>query len=38
MLFLDVINEIPDNYKLVIIKDYKDLSFNTLEQYNDLIK
>lgn len=38
MLFLDIINEIPDNYKLVIIKDYKDLSFNTLEQYNNLIK
>ena len=38
MLFLDMINEVPGNYKIVIIEDHKDLSFNTLEQYNNLVE
>lgn len=37
-IFLDMINEIPGNYKIVPIDDYKDLSFNTIDQYNDLAK
>lgn len=37
MLFLDIINEVKGTYKIVEINNHKDLSFNTLEQYNDLI-
>lgn len=38
LLFLDIINEVPGNYKIIPISDYKDYSFNTLEQYIQLKK
>lgn len=38
MTFLDIINEVKGNYRIVQIHNHKDLSFNTLEQYNKLIK
>lgn len=38
MLFLDIINEVEGQYKILEINNHKDLSFNTLEQYNNLVK